>query len=310
MLFEIKPKMGCIYVAEVLRSDGTVIKRSGESPNLLTQYGLDVLNGANSNNHTNLIVGTGTNPPSLSDTALTNPSAPVGATTYSSRYDRTGTIHYIETAVTYTFAQGAVVGNITEVGLIYNSSVVSLALFLDGSGIPTAITVLSDEILRVIVLARVYESPVQQGVLSILNGSNAVIDEIPYETNVFITTTASSHKNLRFNRTLNNGGIMGSTVAMTGVRDSGNGYLATSGTSSYNATYPVVDDVRRLRITNNYPIGQGNGVWRGFSGSIVGLLDTGNDFKYRVAFLDGKSFTKTSSQLLTLTVDIIASDAT
>lgn len=309
MLFEIKPKMGCIYVAEVLRSDGTVVKRSGESPNIITQYGLDVLNGANSNNHTNLIVGTGTNPPSLSDTSLTNPSTSVGATSGTSRYDRTGTIHYVETAVTYTFAQGAIVGNITEVGLIYNSSVVSRALFLDGSGTPTAITVLSDEILRVTVLARVYESPVQQGVLSILDGSNTVVDEIPYEANVFITTTASSNMNLRFNRTLNNGGIMGSTVAMTGVRDSGNGYLATSGTSSYNSTYPTVEGVRRLRITNNFPIAQGNGVWRGFSGSIVGLLDSGSNYKYRVAFLDGKTFTKTSSQLLTLTVDIIASSA-
>lgn len=312
MIFEVKPKMGCIYVAEVLRSDGTVVRRSGESPNILTQYGLDVLNGSNTDSLVNLIVGKGTNVPSLSDTTLTDASTSIGGVQGSTRYDRTGTYHFCESARVYTFNQGAIVGNITEVGLTVGSGanagkVGSRALFLDVNGNPTAITVLADEILRVTVLARTYESPIVTGVLPVYDGTNTLIDEIPYTSNTYIDPTATSNGGLVFNRTTLGQGVWGSSVEMLGYRERGNVAYTYGSSSEYGTTYPVVEGVRRARMTHNFALNRGNGVWRGFSGYIDGLMSIGSNHVYRIAFLDGKSFTKTSAQLLTVTVDVIAS---
>ncbi|MDH0276395.1 MULTISPECIES: hypothetical protein [unclassified Stenotrophomonas] len=61
--------------------------------------------------------------------------------------------------ITFRFAAGAAAGNLSEVGVGWDSTnITSRALILDGSGNPTTITVLPDEILDVTYEFRVYFS--------------------------------------------------------------------------------------------------------------------------------------------------------
>lgn len=103
-------------------------------------------------------VGTGTTPPTVTDTQLANKigPTPVYLTSQTNRTvlnDSTGFV--AECTNTYNFPEGSVVGNISEFG-IYAASSVDPAYFLvrslikDAGGNPTTITVLADEQLRIV----------------------------------------------------------------------------------------------------------------------------------------------------------------
>jgi hypothetical protein len=134
------------YSAEVRHADGTVT----EIPwfkNLILDSGLDDL-GTMAGLRNYCHVGTGTSTPVVTQVAL---DAKIG--TYGSYASATTTqigapSYAWATTLAYTFAIGAIVGNITEVGVgatISGTRLYSRARFTDGGGNPIAITVTASD---------------------------------------------------------------------------------------------------------------------------------------------------------------------
>lgn len=142
-----------VFGITVIRGNCSVEKYS--APNLVLNSGIA---RATSNSGgitsdsllTNCVVGAGTDTPLVTDTLL---QSQVAASPNGAR--QSGTVSYDEmadeitctTVMRYTFALGAVIANLSEIG-IKPSSVTDLfsrALIVDGSGDPTTITVTADD---------------------------------------------------------------------------------------------------------------------------------------------------------------------
>lgn len=124
-------------------------------PNIITDVGL---NAMGLSNLFDLVaccrVGSGTVPPSVTDTQLQTFIAGTGVLQTSSSAMVAGPPRYAYAQWTRRFAEGAAAGNISEVGMASTVSnttgiLYSRALVVDGAGNPTTITILSDEVLDV-----------------------------------------------------------------------------------------------------------------------------------------------------------------
>lgn len=130
-----------------------------DHPNLITDAGLDRLfNGS-------LLfayVGTGNTPPAVTDTALQNPLASTSTNSPTGTiqtYGGTSPNEYVQCVFGKRFPQGAVVGNIAELGFGWSGGLYSRALILDGGGSPTTIAVTSADTLDIEYVARLYPTP-------------------------------------------------------------------------------------------------------------------------------------------------------
>ena len=142
---------------EVLRSDGSVKEDTGFFRNLILNQGLDNLFKMPAvQAYYYIQVGFGNGAPSVTDTALQSHAA--GINSFSQYYnDPTGVVttspRYYYDRATVTFATGAVVGNVAEIGAASSSAgpntLFSRALVKDSNGDPTTVSVLADEQLRV-----------------------------------------------------------------------------------------------------------------------------------------------------------------
>ena len=140
------PKMSIAgeFLIEVRRG-GELVTNTGWFDNLITDGGLDRL-------ATGLVIcqygsiGTGTTAPANGNTALVAFVAQVNGAIADSNSNG-GTPNYIaQGTVRWVFAQGAVVGNMAEVGAGWGASGTNLfsrALILDGGGAPTTLTLTS-----------------------------------------------------------------------------------------------------------------------------------------------------------------------
>lgn len=143
-----------------IRPDGTR-RPLAEFDNLITDTGLEQYGLVGSSLLTGCAVGTGTAVPAVSDTGLANQ---IAHTTNSgpggTRATVVGPPAYSFVRLVFRFPTGAAAGNLTEVGIRGGSSssgpLFSRARILDGSGNPTTITVLADEVLDVTYELRVY----------------------------------------------------------------------------------------------------------------------------------------------------------
>lgn len=160
------------YKMQVLRADGSIKEETPWFDNVITNRGLDYLhsgpgelNSRPNNLVTRCTVGTGSAVPAITDTNLSGPilgTVVVAANAVGTWITTTET--FIRSTMTYTFAVGAVVGNVSEVGVGPGNFVTSppyddlfsRALVLDGGMMPTTITVLVDEQLRVFYTYEVY----------------------------------------------------------------------------------------------------------------------------------------------------------
>ena len=155
----------------VKNADGSIKKDYGWQSNLITQYGLNALNNIRSGDNINksIIIGTGSGTPSISDTTLFE---------YLSDYNRSGSWttnsnlpNDLKLKVDYLYPDGYSYGglvfnytfsniqnkNITELGICNSANLPSAtaytllthAIIRDENGQPTAITVLSGEILQI-----------------------------------------------------------------------------------------------------------------------------------------------------------------
>lgn len=146
------------YNFVVRKANGSVKKDYGWQPNLILDSGLNNIGAVYGAGNT-CFVGSGSNAPLVSNTALQNP---VGSTT-SVQSNLQG---YSESAPyygwnrkTFRFRDGSAAGNLSEVGIgssTAESTLFSRALILDGAGNPTTITVLGDETLDVTYELRLY----------------------------------------------------------------------------------------------------------------------------------------------------------
>lgn len=155
----------------VHKKDGSLKSDTGWFDNLITNQGLDWWGvnptGYTSGNFTSFCcVGTGNTTPAFTDTVLTAALTPAAHLGSSSSSYVAGPPAYWSNIYTYTWAQGAIVGNIAEIGIgdLANpnppyTGVVALyshALIVDGGGSPTTISVTSTDTLSCTYEARLY----------------------------------------------------------------------------------------------------------------------------------------------------------
>lgn len=170
----VKVRVGGIFTLRVYR-EGRLRQTVGPFDNLVLNQGLDILCGGTipgdaSTNYvmTYVDVGTGTNTPTITDTVLQSPLgnvqiySSVGSTTYVA-----GPPAYHTLTSVYTYPLGALVGNISEIGVGgsstgYNAPIprpfhlFSRALIVDGGGSPTVISLTSADQLVVTYEVRRY----------------------------------------------------------------------------------------------------------------------------------------------------------
>lgn len=151
------------YKFEAVRLDSDGIEIPGSRrvvadwfPNLITNQGL---NASMANVTTDFIgtcrVGSGSTAPAFTDTSLVAQVATTGIFSENVGFSSTAP-YYGWRRVVYRFGTGVATGNLSEVGTGGGAVLYSRALIVDGSGNPTTITVLSDEVLDVTYELRVY----------------------------------------------------------------------------------------------------------------------------------------------------------
>lgn len=146
---------------------------SGWMPNLVTDLGLDMLGssaiglGAGQDPTAWLSVGTGTTTPANSDTGLVTYLASINGRTTVSQVNLGSTTYAGQLTLSWTFAQGAVVGNLAEVGVGRSSggtNLFSRARIVDGAGVPTTLTVVALD--QLTVYYRITNTPVKTDLVS------------------------------------------------------------------------------------------------------------------------------------------------
>ena len=129
-------------------------------PNLITNNGLDLINFGNGNMTRYCYVGSGSTAPTVNDSGLQNLVATAtGQTTFSTASAQATPPYYGYATRSWTFAPGAVVGNLSEVGCGKDAAginVFSRSLITDALGNPITITVLADDYLTITYELRCY----------------------------------------------------------------------------------------------------------------------------------------------------------
>lgn len=148
------------YLLEVIQQDGTL--KQGEGLNvpfknlLLDNFFLAISPNGNGGTLVPSLsccrVGTSSTPPAVTDTNLGSQLAISLDGSYATSYaSSAGTGYWRQVACTFTFSVGAVVGNISEVGIANSGNylLLSRSLIKDSNGNPTTITLVSTDQLKV-----------------------------------------------------------------------------------------------------------------------------------------------------------------
>lgn len=156
----LKPSLKGFFQLTALRPDGRRRPLTGWFPNLITDVGLNAIGTKSYLNACH--VGTGNTTPAVNDTVLAGFVA--GTTTrQATAFGAQSTEPYYGwKTITYRFAQGAAAGNLAEIGVATAATnggstiLFSRALILNELGVPTTVTVLSDEVLDATYQIRLY----------------------------------------------------------------------------------------------------------------------------------------------------------
>lgn len=250
--------------------------------NLITNAGLDAIGKVTTYvKILGCVVGTGNTTPAFTDTQLASYLA--GTSTQQVAWAATNQVttnpYYVSYTTTYRFATGAAAGNLTEVGIggqsavIGNTSILfSRALITDpNTGLPTTITILSDEILDVTYELRLY---LPNGGNDVTGSFNQTIDGV---STAFTYTIRAANINLNtpngFNQWWNPASIWSTVAACSG-----------NVASSYG-TYGV--SASPLGAITTQPAGQTGA--NSFAGGILGYT-SGNyytDYNYSLTLANG-----------------------
>ena len=142
-------------------------------PNLITNWGLDRM-GANDDWLSTCYVGNNSTAPSVNDTALGGQVAKTANRINVDDGVQSTAPYFHWSKTTFEFAEGDAAGNLTEVAVGANSGAdyaFSRALFKDGNGDPTTVTVLAQERLQVIYEFRLYAPTVDTTGTVMLRGT-------------------------------------------------------------------------------------------------------------------------------------------
>lgn len=157
-----------------------------EFDNLILNQGLDRMGNASTSlasSYTDACqVGTGSTPPVNTNTGLQTFLAGTATVVNTTSSVQPTPPYYGQVSKLYEFGVGAAAGNLTEVGVGWSSTGANLfsrALIVDGSNNPITITVLSDEILQVTYILRLYPIEADTPAVVTISGSNYTFTRRP-----------------------------------------------------------------------------------------------------------------------------------
>lgn len=282
--------------------------------NLITDTGMESLGAGAAYMHAyGCVVGTGNTPPTNSDTLLVTPLAVTTSVQVGDANTKqtTTTPYYVASKITYRFGTGVAAGNLTEVGLCNGSSspttstpLFSRALIVDGTGTPTTITILSDEILDVTYEFRVYPP---NGSVDVTGTFSMTIDGTPTSFGYTLRAAYMSglsktygpwYVNLRTGQRISATGYNGNYNVLGGVSDVG--ALASvdsapgTGTNSASwdswSTAAYTANNRYVDCTYNLSVNAGNFTWNTLWFSVAPLAAFQMLLNTPVAKVNTKSF--------------------
>lgn len=296
------------YYRLVIRHEDGGEDDTGWFPNLITNQGLDWIGAGGptyntSNNwkylNTHCGVGTGSAAPSFTDTQLTSFLAMYPAVTSSNVQASTTTYiagppPYWSVVFGYGFATGAVVGNISEVGVGNTAQtdtqpqLFSHALILDGSGNPTTLSILVTDALTVYYELRYYIDVTDNTYTMSISGTSY---SGTYRR-LNITAGPPLYLSLSPDNMIPTGTVyQGFTLGATTASAPGNTALANTTTTAFT---PYTTGTYYREVTSTFSTSVGN-----FASSISGMSVVTNHGAYQ--FSISPVIPKTSSYTLTIT---------
>lgn len=243
-------------------------------------------------------IGTGNSTPIVSQTQLDNKIASTSTIPTETVGAQATAPYFGWNRKTFRFAEGVAAGNLSEVGVGWGNTTTdnflfSRALILDGSGNPTTINVLSDEILDIVYELRVYPPLTDLVVTDINLGPSTHTATIraarvtsSNDCGIYIGRAARVFNNFAYPYVYN--GTIGAITA------------TPSGTSSFLAaptTIAYVANSKKAKGTVTVSLSQGN-----FAGGITALLFGTTLGTYQVGF--SPAIAKNSNQVLKFDVEI------
>lgn len=296
----IKTKISTKIIVKVLR-DGVVIDELPEQKNLILRGVMDSIKDLGVYLH----VGTGSAIPDFNDTSLSNFLKSSPASSWSEQASiLNGSVYEKEVVNTFTFAVGDVVGNISELGVASLSSQVNdlhtRALFKDGAGDPTTITVTAQDQLVVTYFVKKHISMTPTSESLLVDGIT-----INYTLRPCITTVGDSGSSARVPSTIyqsltndnlymtvqNTNRISVDPVTFLVTELDGGGDTSPEGSHSVTLTGTGNEVIH----TFTYPITTGNFQWICATFSILVGLQT-NRILFQIEF-DGPNYiTKENNQ--------------
>jgi len=296
---ELVSEVAGFYTLELFRVDatGAEIKGSRRRPvptfkNLITNAGLDRMGAFT--DYTNFCqVGSGATPPAVGDSGLVAKVAGVGTPVSRVTANQPSAPYYASTTKTFEFGVGVAAGNLSEVGIGWadTGSLFSRALIVDGSGSPTTITVLPDEILQVTYQLRYYAPTVDNSGNLTLNGVST--DWVSRASNVTVAVGG-------WNSPGDTSAGFDSTSSYQRVHD---GVVSADVTSSPSGTQSERTSASDAAYSAGSYARSGNCVWGlaqgNFATGIKSAFVRHGVGSYQIGFTP--AIMKTSSQVLTLT---------
>lgn len=237
----LETKLAGYYKIEIGKPDGSIVSVTDWFPNLITNQGLDYM-ATNTSRFSYCQVGSGSAVPQFTDVQLSSRVASSNKIVSSDSGIQSSPPYYASRTLTYSFSAGTATGNISEVGVGISSSsgLFSRALVVDGSGNPTSITVLSDEVLYVTYQIRYYSPSVDStGSVTISGVSYSWVGRAKRVTEPS-SWSISLLENTASNASSSNGTISSVTSGTTGTTSSATSITAGSYSSgSYSINYTM-----------------------------------------------------------------------
>lgn len=270
--------------------------------NLVTDWGLSQLSSSTSNLLNNIVVGSSSTAPDVSQTTLSNKIAHTGAaapTQPNNEIQVATAPFYIAIRKTFRFAAGTATGIIAEVGLSpTGTNVFNRALVKDSNGNPSTITVLSDEILDILCEVRVYLADTISGSFPLKDKVGNTLRTVNYTGKPYLPSAASSYS---FHLTkiglvkAGNGVIVYSGSLNSGYVTAPSGTSAVSNTPDVTET-PTYPTSTQFAYLLKFGASVANFTHKSLTTRISGLATNSSVLGYQVEFDEG--IAKTGSETL------------
>lgn len=264
--------------------------------NLITDQGLNHLGTSGIGQF--CLVGTGSTAPAVTDTTLASKLAHTTTNTSVTYGGQASAPYYSWVRVVFNFAAGVAAGNLTELGVGINTTLLfSRTLIKDGSGNPTTITVLPSEALDVTYELRMYAPSMDSTHTTVIGGvSYTGVVRPRYVTasgagNLWTVRAFDQAASLNWNSTP----CSVFSGAVGGITDGPSGTQANLSTSVAEVAYSQNSLKRSGTIT--CPLSEGN-----LAGGIGVVALNTTLGSYQIGF--SPSIPKDATKVLTLSFDL------